>query len=302
MADPAAVQIVFNDTATFFGFMGAASALVFSCACPARSSFGRTLARPPRGCCVRCCAPARGCGRRALPRGCRVRCRRSNARLRPARARCASSDCLPRRACGRGRATPSPPPLARRCRARRAAQKPNASRASRSGKPPAPPLCVAGHILRNPTKSLSPASRSPLPFFAGFGAAYGTAKAGVGIASMGVMRPELVMKSIVPVVMAGVLGIYGLIVAVIIGTNGASRRAARRRLRIPAPATRNWRVRRKGLRFVPRAAWRGRRALLLGLLASAERGCRRASAHASRLRCAASLRVIARLHRPGPPF
>lgn len=29
---------------------------------------------------------------------------------------------------------------------------------------------------------------------AGFGAAYGTAKSGVGIASMGVMRPELVMK------------------------------------------------------------------------------------------------------------
>jgi len=54
---------------------------------------------------------------------------------------------------------------------------------------------------------------------AGFGAAYGTAKSGVGIASMGVMRPELVMKSIVPVVMAGVLGIYGLIVSVIIATN-----------------------------------------------------------------------------------
>nr|VDD51234.1 unnamed protein product [Brassica oleracea] len=32
---------------------------------------------------------------------------------------------------------------------------------------------------------------------------------GVGMASMGVMRPELVMKSIVPVVMAGVLHIYG---------------------------------------------------------------------------------------------
>jgi hypothetical protein len=43
-------------------------------------------------------------------------------------------------------------------------------------------------------------------------------RAGVGIASMGVMRPELVMKSIVPVVMAGVLGIYGLIIAVIIST------------------------------------------------------------------------------------
>mmetsp|Transcript_806 Transcript_806/g.2630 ORF Transcript_806/g.2630 Transcript_806/m.2630 type:complete len:133 (-) Transcript_806:1475-1873(-) len=51
------------------------------------------------------------------------------------------------------------------------------------------------------------------------GAAYGTAKSGVGIASMGVMRPELVMKSIVPVVMAGVLGIYGLIIAVIISTS-----------------------------------------------------------------------------------
>lgn len=54
------------------------------------------------------------------------------------------------------------------------------------------------------------------------GAAYGTAKSGVGIASMGVMRPELVMKSIVPVVMAGVLGIYGLIIAVIISTGGKS--------------------------------------------------------------------------------
>lgn len=57
---------------------------------------------------------------------------------------------------------------------------------------------------------------------AGFGAAYGTAKSGVGIASMGVMRPELVMKSIVPVVMAGVLGIYGLIIAVIISTGSES--------------------------------------------------------------------------------
>ena len=58
---------------------------------------------------------------------------------------------------------------------------------------------------------------------AGMGAAYGTAKSGVGIASMGVMRPELVMKSIVPVVMAGVLGIYGLIIAVIISTGGERR-------------------------------------------------------------------------------
>merc|ERR1712241_62199 len=34
--------------------------------------------------------------------------------------------------------------------------------------------------------------------------------------SMGVMRPDMVMRSIIPVVMAGVLGIYGLITAVII--------------------------------------------------------------------------------------
>ena len=53
-------------------------------------------------------------------------------------------------------------------------------------------------------------------YFPDIGAAYGTAKSGVGIASMGVLHPGLVMKNIIPVVMAGVLGIYGLIVAVII--------------------------------------------------------------------------------------
>jgi ATP synthase proteolipid subunit len=51
---------------------------------------------------------------------------------------------------------------------------------------------------------------------ADLGAAYGTAKSGVGVASMGVLKPELVMRSIIPVVMAGVIGIYGLIVSVII--------------------------------------------------------------------------------------
>ena len=33
---------------------------------------------------------------------------------------------------------------------------------------------------------------------------------------MGVLKPELVMRSIIPVIMAGVIGIYGLIVAVIV--------------------------------------------------------------------------------------
>ena len=52
--------------------------------------------------------------------------------------------------------------------------------------------------------------------FCNLGAAYGTAKAGVGIASMGIMHPSEVMKNIVPVIMAGLLGIYGLIVAAIL--------------------------------------------------------------------------------------
>ena len=60
-------------------------------------------------------------------------------------------------------------------------------------------------------------SHSPA-FCSGFGAAYGTAKAGVGVMASGVMRPELVMRNVIPVVMAGVLAIYGLIIAVIIGT------------------------------------------------------------------------------------
>jgi len=35
--------------------------------------------------------------------------------------------------------------------------------------------------------------------FANLGAAYGTAKSGVGICSMGVMHPQLIMKSIIPI-------------------------------------------------------------------------------------------------------
>ncbi|KAI8823068.1 V-ATPase proteolipid subunit C-like domain-containing protein [Fimicolochytrium jonesii] len=52
--------------------------------------------------------------------------------------------------------------------------------------------------------------------FTCFGAAYGTAKSGVGISIMGVMRPELIMKNIVPVVMAGIIAIYGLVVSVLV--------------------------------------------------------------------------------------
>ncbi|KAE9551610.1 hypothetical protein FO519_005184 [Halicephalobus sp. NKZ332] len=52
--------------------------------------------------------------------------------------------------------------------------------------------------------------------FTVFGAAYGTAKSAVGISSMGVMRPELIMKSVIPVIMAGIIGIYGLVVAMVL--------------------------------------------------------------------------------------
>ncbi|ORZ33305.1 V-type ATPase [Catenaria anguillulae PL171] len=51
------------------------------------------------------------------------------------------------------------------------------------------------------------------------GAAYGTYKAGVGIAMMGTFRPDLIMKSLIPVVMAGIIAVYGLVVAVVISGN-----------------------------------------------------------------------------------
>lgn len=55
--------------------------------------------------------------------------------------------------------------------------------------------------------------------FSALGAAYGTAKSGCGISAMAVMRPELIMKSIIPVVMAGIIAIYGLVVAALISND-----------------------------------------------------------------------------------
>jgi ATP synthase proteolipid subunit len=51
------------------------------------------------------------------------------------------------------------------------------------------------------------------------GAGYGTAKAGVGIAGMGARKPQMIMKSLIPIVMAGILGIYGMIVSVVLMKN-----------------------------------------------------------------------------------
>jgi len=75
----------------------------------------------------------------------------------------------------------------------------------------------AGGITCSPTNYfMASLGVSASIVFANLGAAYGTAKAGVGISCIGVMRGDLVMRSLIPVVMAGVLGIYGLITSVII--------------------------------------------------------------------------------------
>ena len=52
--------------------------------------------------------------------------------------------------------------------------------------------------------------------FANLGAAFGTAKSGVGILEVATLRPELIFRSIIPVVMAGVLGMYGMIIAILL--------------------------------------------------------------------------------------
>ena len=40
-----------------------------------------------------------------------------------------------------------------------------------------------------------------------FVASYGTAKSGVGISAMSVLRPDLMIKCSIPVVMAGIVGV-----------------------------------------------------------------------------------------------
>ncbi|RKF74752.1 V-type proton ATPase 16 kDa proteolipid subunit 2 [Golovinomyces cichoracearum] len=48
------------------------------------------------------------------------------------------------------------------------------------------------------------------------GAAFGTAKSGIGISGVGTFRPDLIMKSLIPVVMSGIIAVYSLVVAVLI--------------------------------------------------------------------------------------
>jgi V-type H+-transporting ATPase proteolipid subunit len=71
--------------------------------------------------------------------------------------------------------------------------------------------------------------------FASMGSAYGIAQSAIGIANMSVLRPELVMKSLIPgkflrillllfiyyyilVIMAGIISIYGLVVSIILAS------------------------------------------------------------------------------------
>eukprot|EP00560_Eucampia_antarctica_P007582 CAMPEP_0197827074 /NCGR_PEP_ID=MMETSP1437-20131217/3941_1 /TAXON_ID=49252 ORGANISM="Eucampia antarctica, Strain CCMP1452" /NCGR_SAMPLE_ID=MMETSP1437 /ASSEMBLY_ACC=CAM_ASM_001096 /LENGTH=203 /DNA_ID=CAMNT_0043427791 /DNA_START=76 /DNA_END=687 /DNA_ORIENTATION=+ len=51
---------------------------------------------------------------------------------------------------------------------------------------------------------------------ANVGAAYGTARSGEGILVCGISSPELIWRNLIPVIMAGVNGIYGLITAIVL--------------------------------------------------------------------------------------
>jgi len=48
------------------------------------------------------------------------------------------------------------------------------------------------------------------------GAAYGTAKSGIAIAGVGTFAPQLIMKSLIAVIMSGIIAVYGLVIAVLI--------------------------------------------------------------------------------------
>ncbi|KAJ1997642.1 v-type proton ATPase 16 kDa proteolipid subunit 2 [Coemansia sp. RSA 2322] len=52
--------------------------------------------------------------------------------------------------------------------------------------------------------------------FSSAGAGYGTAKAGVGITGAGTFRPAIIMRALIPVIMAGIIAVYGLVASVLI--------------------------------------------------------------------------------------
>ncbi|PGH09977.1 V-type ATPase, C subunit [Blastomyces parvus] len=86
-----------------------------------------------------------------------------------------------------------------------------------------------GHNLSDNTPFARTNNRSQNSYTStALGAAYGTAKSGIGIAGVGTFRSDLIMRasliyntyfrflSLIPVVMAGIIAVYGLVVSVLI--------------------------------------------------------------------------------------
>ena len=55
------------------------------------------------------------------------------------------------------------------------------------------------------------------------GSAFGTARSAMGISALALKKPDFVMRSMIPVVMSGVLSLYGIILSVIVTANGKDR-------------------------------------------------------------------------------
>ena len=53
-------------------------------------------------------------------------------------------------------------------------------------------------------------------FLDGSGAAYGTAKSAIGIGNLGAVDQSKIFKALIPIIMAGILGIYGLIISILL--------------------------------------------------------------------------------------
>ena len=77
-------------------------------------------------------------------------------------------------------------------------------------------LFVTLYYIAFATKRSGYLGASGCMILASWGSAWGTWRAGLGVCHMGIDHPKGIIKNIVPIVMAGVLGIYGLIVSVII--------------------------------------------------------------------------------------
>jgi V-type H+-transporting ATPase proteolipid subunit len=52
--------------------------------------------------------------------------------------------------------------------------------------------------------------------FTAIGSGYGTAKSSIGVFAVCAVHPEFIYRGLMPIIMAGIVGIYGLVTAVII--------------------------------------------------------------------------------------